>query len=84
MSNFGEHGHVSWHRGVSRVQRNHIFARASMALARARAQYFPGYYLQVIKQERPQFCTGIFPGNRGGISGSLKKQDFPCDDILRP
>jgi len=84
MSNFGEHGHVSWHRGLSRVQKKQSFRAGEHGPARAPRAVFTGYYLQVIKQERPQVLHGIFRGNRGGISGSLKKQDFPGDDILRP
>jgi len=83
VQHFGEHGHVSWHRGVSRVQEKPYFRpRASMTL-RAPARSISRVYLRSFKQERRRFCTAFFLGIVR-ISGSLKNRTSPCDDILRP
>jgi hypothetical protein len=58
-------------------KRNNLFARASMVLARARAQYFTGYYLQVIKQERPQVLHGHFSWESWRNFGLIKKTGLP-------
>jgi len=41
MSNFGEHGHVSWHRGLSRVQKKQSFRAGEHGpCARPRAVFY--------------------------------------------
>jgi colanic acid/amylovoran biosynthesis glycosyltransferase len=58
-------------------RKNHFFARASMVLARARAQYFSGHYRRVIKQQRPQVLHGHFSWESWRNFGLIKKTGLP-------
>jgi colanic acid/amylovoran biosynthesis glycosyltransferase len=58
-------------------RKNHLLARSSMVLARARAQYFPGYYLKVIKREKPNVLHGHFSWESWRNFGIIKKTGLP-------
>ena len=58
-------------------RKNHLFARASMVLARARAQYFPGHYLDVINREKPGVLHGHFSWESWRNFGLIKKTGLP-------
>jgi Glycosyltransferase len=57
--------------------KNNLFARASMVLARARAQYFPGHYRKVIKREKPDILHGHFSWESWRNFGLIKKTGLP-------
>ena len=58
-------------------RKNHCFARASMVLTRARAQYFSGHYLKVIKREKANILHGHFSWESWRNFGLIKKTGLP-------
>jgi colanic acid/amylovoran biosynthesis glycosyltransferase len=66
-----------WKTAYPAFKKKTFIAAIGLFLARARAQYFPGHYLRVIKREKPRIFHGHFSWESWRNFGLIKKSGLP-------